>query len=138
MAPAPSESSPTRADTISARVHRRPMHRSRGSRDRAAHRPGARFAVPGTSSGRMPPASSRGGPAEVADDCFVVGRVKAVDGVASDRHGFHGDPYPWLAGSDEDMVDALVDELVGLSGCERVVRPQRGGAWVASACGPGG
>jgi hypothetical protein len=45
----------------------------------------------------------------------MVGWVNPRDGVAEERDGLHGDLHFWAAWADEDVVDALVEQLGGFS-----------------------
>jgi hypothetical protein len=62
--------------------------------------------------------SGRSGPAQVADDCLVIGGVEASYGCAGERGRLHDDPLPQLSRPEEDVVDALVDQLFGLDGAK--------------------
>jgi hypothetical protein len=80
--------------------------------------------------------SARSGPAQVADDCLVIGGVEASHGCAGERGRLHDDPLPQLSRPEEDVVDALVDQLFGLDGGEGMRRGEGHRRRVAAAGGP--
>jgi hypothetical protein len=73
-------------------------------------------------------------PAEIADHCSVVGWADAIDGFACDGRGLDVDELILVAGSEEDVVDALVDQL--WSGFERSRRVVEGKVTASAAPPP--
>jgi hypothetical protein len=75
-----------------------------------------------SSAGRKPRLGDRG--------------VEASHGCAGERGRLHDDPLPQLSRPEEDVVDALVDQLFGLDGGEGMGRGEGHRRRVAAAGGP--
>ena len=80
--------------------------------------------------------SGRSGPAQVADDCLVIGGVEAGHGCAGERGRLDDDPLSSLSRTEEDVVDPLVDQLFGLDGGGRMRGGEGHRRRVACAGGP--